>query len=323
MLSVYKDKTAIVLGGAGFIGYHLVGRLLKEGARVIVVDDMSRGRSVNKHARHLWAEVNHMESMLSIFESYSPEYVFNLTAVVAGVLHNQGHHIQMYMDNTAVLFPPVIAAAQAGVPNYLQTSSVCIYSPENQNPCKEESGFDGVPHPANAGYAEAKRDGERAVMWSDLKRAVIVRPSNVVGWGDYYDDKAHVLPALIRRAFEEEGDELQLYGPPDTVREFIDAIDVATGMMTALAYGEDRQAYNIGVNGKGALTIRQLAEKVLSISHIEKKITSDESIGGGDPKRWSDASKLNALGWEPVVQLDDSIDQAINFYIHRGTDGTE
>jgi GDP-L-fucose synthase len=239
--------------------------------------------------------------------------VFNLAAVVAGVLYNMDNHISMYKSNIDVLAGPVIAAITTGVPHYLQTSSVCVYSPTLNHPSQEEWGLIASPHEANAGYAEAKRDGERLIGWSDLEHAVIVRPSNVYGPFDYFDERAHVIPALVRKAVEE--DEIHVYGPQDTVREFIHSHDVAWGMMTALEHGEHGEAYNIGCNGENTLTTRALVEKIRHLADVEdKSLIYHEDVGGGDPLRFSDASKLRDLGWEHTVGLDEGIEETIRWY---------
>ena len=118
----------------------------------------------------------------------------------------------MYYSNIRVLTVPVAVADDVRVPVFLQTSSVCVYAPEHNSPCDECCGMMGTPHPANAGYAEAKRDGERVALWADnIQKVVIVRPSNIAGPGDYFDDMAHVVPAFVKRAFYNQS-EFMLYG---------------------------------------------------------------------------------------------------------------
>lgn len=354
--SFYKDKPVVVFGGAGMIGHMLVGYLMDVGAEVYVIDDFSRGRNIVDGAKYIayssdkeyledhpmilganWVrdrleyaqeywdrgvDVGDFESYVSVLEEIRPWYAFNLAAAVAGVLHNQSNHLQMYDDNVRVLAGPLRACELAGVGHFLQTSSVCVYAEQHQRPCREEFGLVGVPHESNAGYAESKRDGERMAIWSNIPRVVIARPSNVIGLKDYYDDKAHVVPAFIRRAAEERYDEdFIAYGSSAATREFIYSGDVAIGMMYALALGEDREAYNIGTNGNNFVTMYTLASKILEFvgnatgKRIDRTILFQSDRGGGDLLRYSDSTKLMKLGWKSRLDLDSILRIMIEEYL--------
>jgi GDP-L-fucose synthase len=330
----YSGKKVVVTGGAGFVGSHLVDLLDSVGANVIILDNLSRGVINIPGSNYYISNVdNYSTDMFWFKDAFA---VFNLAASVAGVLHNVDHNLDMFNENIMLQTVPVAAADSVGVPHFLQTSTVCAYAPECNAPSKEIFGLRGVPHQANGGYAEAKRDGERAVQWSGLEHAVIVRPSNIFGPRDHFDEKAHVIPALIRRAIEEDGPDFLLYGPPLVSREFVYVEDVAWGMMYALAFGENKEAYNIGCNDEkkfldghqlnNVITMADLAEKILRLTdNWHKTVLADESIGGGDSARWADATKLRSLGWEHNVDLEWGLYETIEWYIdnHISEDNEE
>lgn len=317
-MTFYSGKKIVVCGGAGFIGVQLVTELLNAGAHVIVLDDQSRGSNEIKHNNVEYYQTDVRMAEACDFHFKKDVYaVFNLAAVVAGVLYNMNNHISMYKSNVDVLTGPVVGAMTASVPHFLQTSSVCVYSPILNHPSQEEWGLIAKPHEANAGYAEAKRDGERLIEWSTLEHAVIVRPSNVFGPYDYFDDRAHVIPALIKKTLHE--DQIHVYGPQDVVREFIHSRDVALGMMQALEYGEHLGTYNIGCNGGNTVTIRALIEKIRHLAdHEDKEIIYHEDAGGGDPVRFSDASRLMDLGWEYTIDLNGGLLETMEWYKANG-----
>lgn len=351
----YGMKRVVVAGGAGFVGMQLV-RLLADlvGSKgeVIVLDDFSRGMNIVEagnvsyafrapHTSYVpyeltdwetsrrWVSATRSGCDISRPDRYSYllddiDIFFNLTAAVAGVLHNEGNHLQMYHDNISVLTAPLRACEEAGVPAYFQTSSVCVYAEDHQSPCDESAGWGGDPHPANAGYAEAKRDGERAALWSNIPHVVIGRPSNVIGPHDYFDGRAHVIPAFIHRSVTTDGD-FQAYGSATAQREFIFSWDVAMGMLYALAFGETRTVYNIGTGGDNMITMLTLATKInhmvgLSMHGVdpERRVIFDNSIGGGDEKRYSNSDRLRELGWKHTVGLNRALDYAICEYLYRG-----
>jgi GDP-L-fucose synthase len=327
--SFYSGKNVAITGGCGFVGSHLAELMVRLGANVVVLDDLSRGvnhlESVETLSNFYKADVSNFDSSLFWFKK-DIFAVFNLAASVAGVLHNESHNLDMYNENILLQTVPVAAAEAAGVPHFLQTSTVCTYSPENNAPSLESLGMRGIPHQANGGYAEAKRDGERAIEWANLRHAVIVRPSNIFGPKDHFDEKAHVIPALIKRVIDEDSDELLLYGPPDAIREFVYVEDVAMGMAFALAFGENGEAYNIGCNDVSAydstnilnnvISMENLARIIIEISDKKKRVVSDPTIGGGDNIRWADARKLHGLGWEHKVDLEWGLYETIEYYIN-------
>lgn len=347
MSEYYDGKKFCVVGGAGFVGSHLVEGLLLSGAEVYVIDNFSRGRNIFHEAEYLirtqlgsymshqWAggdwilanplELDYGGADVSCGRPYfayldKMDGVFNLAATVAGVIFNQSHHNKMYSENIALLAGPLLACEQAGVKNYMQTSSVCVYAEEYQSPCVEENGFLGVPHEANAGYAEAKRDGERMVSWSSIERAMIARPSNVIGPRDYYDNMAHVLPAFIKRAYQ-PGDNFILYGDPNIIREFIYVEDVAIGMMNVMRYGTNKWSYNIGTSGRTKVSIFELADMVLRMTGNQHKkiLLNTEVTSGGDIERFSDCSRAETeLGWKSVTGLEEAVAYTIIDYLMYG-----
>lgn len=320
----YSGMNVCVIGGCGFIGHHLTRYLLDLGANVTVIDNLSRGENIPGNISLFTEDAGEDPVKLSlIFEKKHIQVVFNLAAVVAGVLHNQKNHIQMYCDNVRVLSVPVWAAQMSTTVSwFLQTSSVCIYPDGKNSPALEVNGFLGDPVAANAGYSEAKRDGERVLEWATIPGKVIVRPSNVAGGpGDYYDDLAHVIPAFVARALacKESGEPFKLYGDVSFKREFIHPADVATGMLFAVAkVGREgaHNIYNIGTSGSTSISMGDLAMKILKKCDVRgfPDIVVDSSVGGGDHDRWSSASRLFGLGWRPEFDIDDIIDDAISGY---------
>ncbi len=307
----YRGRKVVVTGGRGFVGGTLSEKLVAAGAEVIILDDGSRGSRTPEGATIYAVDANHFDNCAFWFKDAFA--VFNLAASVAGVLHNMSHHVEMYSENVGLLLTPVMAAEHANVPHYLQVSSVCVYDPQLNHPSFEETGLLGTPHHANAGYAEAKRDGERFVLWSGLKHAVIVRPSNVFGPHDYFDEKAHVIPAMIKKAMEEEV--IHVHGPSQVEREFIYSYDVADGMMHALAYGNNKNAYNIGCHGNNRVTIAQLVDMIQAGTGTEdKRVVFHSESGGGDPVRFSSCGRISDLGWGYTVPLHVGLINTIEWY---------
>jgi GDP-L-fucose synthase len=308
--SFWNHTKVLIIGGCGMIGSQLVELLITQGAQVRVMDDLSRGTTRIPAAEYTYSDAGDEHHCRAMF--HDREVIFNLAATVAGVIYNVDHHYQMFTENYRVLETPVRVAKEYHTPHYLQTSSVCVYAPEWNHPCLEKNGLLGDPHPANLGYALAKRMGERLAHWAQLPHAVIVRPSNVYGPRDYYDDRAHVIPALIEKCLTTNP--VQVYGTGEEIREFVHSQDVARGMMLVMEHGLPDQAYNLGVGESEAISVYDLVCLIQEITGTTNKSIEFLGGSGGDPKRWSEITRSRDLGYSPTVSLRDGLTQTITWY---------
>lgn len=314
MPSLFNSKRVVVTGGAGFAGTHLVDLLVSLGASVIVVDDGRHDTAYHclpSGVIRMRADVGDPDALATPFRGAFA--VFNLAAHVAGVIYNQGNHLEMFHENMRVQTAPVIAAERAGVERFLQVSSVCVYSPDHNHPAIEANGQIGEPVAANNGYSWAKRMGERAALWSKIPHVVIVRPSNLYGPRDHFDERAHVIPALIRKAMT-ANEVINVNGTGNEVREFLHVHDAVRGMTAALMHGRHGQVYNLG--GQGAISIRDLVGLIqVATDTTDKAVMFSSDYDPGDPGRWSDAMAImKETGWWPVIDLADGLQSTVEWY---------
>lgn len=312
-------KTIAVVGGAGMIGTHVCEILLARGATVIVLDNFSNGekRLTHQNLSYVNGDARNFNTCTYVFQRQHAgldvkpvDAVMNLAANVAGVLYNTDHNLEMFYDNVALQTVPLMAAGSVGVKHFLQVSSICVYSEEEQAAANEEAKLRDEPTLGNYGYSWAKRMGERMAMVSDIERVVVVRPTNCYGIHDYFDRaKSHVIPAVIRKVVED--DVILMHGGPAITREFIFAEDAAEGMVAALEYGVDRNAYNLGTGGDTAVSLKQLVGMVKSILNVSKDVYW--SVGNtGDVHRSTDSSKAALhLGWRYKTNLGKGLKEVI------------
>lgn len=314
-MSDWHGARIVVTGGAGFVGSALVSLLLEAGAHVTVLDNFSRGQNVRSGAHSVTGDAGDLGTCLKTFQG--ADAVFNLAATVAGVIYNLTAHVEMFGENLRLQMVAPLAAAQMKVPRFLQVSSVCVYAPEHNHPCLEEFGHAGEPVAANAGYSWSKRMGERMAQWAHLEHLVIVRPSNIYGPGDYFDDKAHVIPALIKKALDPACEAVHLHGSGTEVREFLYVEDVARGMAHALLHGMPGAVYNLGTNGRTAVSIHVLARQILNAAQVQKPIVTHPDADSGDVSRWSDCTRIESLGWRAETELQAGLAETIRWYRHQ------
>jgi GDP-L-fucose synthase len=158
--------------------------------------------------------------------------------------------------------------------------------------------------------------GERICDWAfegSSTRYVIVRPTNIYGPRDYFDETAHVIPALIRK-FSSGKDAVEVFGG-NQKREFIYVEDVARGMLAAAEHGQRGEAYNLGTNGGTQVNIRELALTIAEITDFQGHINFVEGAPTGDRSRSTDSGKANALGWDYIMTLESGLQRTVDWWL--------
>lgn len=319
MDNYWQNKQVAVTGGRGMIGSWLVDFLLAAGAKVTVMDTGVRGKNHNPFARYIdvrQADCTSPGRCGAVFRN--KDVVFNLAAEVGGIYHNLNHQTEQFVGNMHLQMAPVLGAVSAKVPVFVQVSTVCVYPDSRNNPAYEEDGHIDYPEGSNAGYAWAKRMGERVAHWAfagTQTRYMIVRFTNAYGTRDYFDDRPHVIPALIKK-FCSELDPVPVYGG-DQTREFIYDQDAARGIMAAAERGLCGEVYNVGTSGDTTISISGLAETIRYLCQSNAKIDYVQSEPTGDMHRCTDSSKIHALGWYHLVSLKEGLDHTVRSYRER------
>jgi GDP-L-fucose synthase len=307
----------VVTGARGFVGSFLVDFLIEQGAHVEGMDTQVRGYNHNSYAHYAdprQSDVTRRGNCAVMFRD--ADVVFNLAAHVGGLYHNIAHQAEMYWGNMQCLASPALAAAKVGVPVYLQVSTVCIYADGLNNPAHEAWGHRREPEQGNEGYAWAKRMGERICHWAfennETTRYVIVRPTNLYGPRDYFDDTAHVIPALVRK-FTDGREVVKVFGGLQE-REFLYVEDVARGMMAVAEKGARGEAYNLGTAGATQISIAGLVEMIQRRTGFQGEVEWVKDMPTGDNRRSTNTEKARALGWKHEIGLAEGLDRTITWW---------
>ncbi len=306
----------LVTGGTGFIGSHLVARLLSEGHAVTVLDERGPGtRPPQAPATYVQGDVRDRSLVWKILGDQ--DAVFHLAAVV-GVPHAISH--QWDSLTTAALGTVHIleAVRERDVPVFLASSSA-IYGKSWGGRLGEEREVRlGNTHRPAWTYSYAKLTEEllgRAAATEWGCRVVVGRLFNVIG---PYQSAAYgaVVPRFVERALA--GLPLDVYGDGSQTRTFADVRDAVEGILTVWTRGTSGQVYNIG--GTDETRIVDLARMVVSLSGSRSPIRTvpfDQVFDAmfEEPfRRAPSLKRLSALGYWPRYTLADSLREIIAHY---------
>jgi UDP-glucose 4-epimerase len=256
----------LVTGGAGFIGSHLVERLLRDGKSVVVVDDLSTGslenlRGVANHPklRTVASKISACAELPQIVAQAGSIYHLAAAVGVELVVNSPIHVLETNLHETEVLLE---AAAPPRVPVLLASTSEVYGKSQKQAFSEEDDLLIGPPHQARWGYACSKLMDEFLTLAYAKERAlpvVIARLFNTVGprqTGQY----GMVLPRFIAAA--RSGQPIRVYGDGQQTRCFCYVLDTVEALIRlqncAAARGE---VFNVG--GTEEISIRDLARRVV------------------------------------------------------------
>jgi nucleoside-diphosphate-sugar epimerase len=308
----WEGKKVVVTGGCGFVAHHLVPLLLEAGAEVAVVTRTTECPELG--VKTLYWDMGNTDSCRWAF--HDADAVFNLAAVVGGQKDTMAFQARHFLANVTTQCAPAIAAFEAGVETFVQVSSVSAYAPKYSTMAIEAQADLGQPA---YGYGYAKRMGEQTIRWLCEKhpwRGIIVRMTNMCGEHDHYGPNAHVVPYLIWRFVESNGEPVVLYGNGKGTRDLMHAEDGARGMMAAAERGTGGRLYNIGTGQE--VTIRALAEKIRDLTGSQSRIEFSDPTAVVDERRCTVSSRaLCELGWKPQICLGDGLRRAVNWYMEH------
>lgn len=316
----WRGKRVSVLGGAGFIGSHLVERLLTADANVRVVT-----RSAATAGRFLEPILDRVEVVQADCGDpdgarravRSCDVVVHLAATVAGIAVNRLHPATMFAENVRLVVPVFDACVAEGVQKVLYTSSACVYPGNAPIPTGEELGFVGDPEETNLGYGWAKRVGELCARFYAEEHGLqvaIVRPYNAYGPRDDFDLRtSHVIPSLIRRALEEPGGELVVWGSGRQTRSFIFVSDLVYALMLAVEKAPGAEPINIG--SVEEVMIGDLARTVARLTGCGKSVVFDVTKPDGQLRRQPELRRAKEeLGFVAQISLTEGLARSIEFY---------
>ncbi|HEV7437557.1 MAG TPA: UDP-glucuronic acid decarboxylase family protein [Pseudorhizobium sp.] len=309
-----RAGTALVAGGAGFVGSHLCDALLSRGQRVICVDSYLTGSEANirplmNHPGFRIVEKDICEK-LSFDEPV--DYVYNLACAASPPQYqaDPAHTMMTCVVGTGNL----LALAEEHNASFLQASTSEVYGDPEEHPQREDYRGNVNCTGPRACYDEGKRAAE--ALCFDLLRAgrVDVRVARIFNtYGPRMQpNDGRIVSNLIVQALS--GNSLTIYGTGEQTRSFCYVTDLVEGLMSLMMVTPNPEV-PVNLGNPGEFTINELARMVVemvptSAGLVQKPLPKD------DPqRRRPDISRAKELlGWEPAVPLAEGLRQTVEWF---------
>jgi GDP-D-mannose 3', 5'-epimerase len=308
-------KTAVVTGAGGFIGGHLVKRLLSDGVQVRGVDvkPLDEWYQQSAEAESLQLDVSTQEGAAAAVKGV--DTVFNLAADMGGmgfIENNKALCMLSVLTSTHML----VEAERADVERFFYSSSACVYAAEHQTspevvPLKEEDAYPAMPED---GYGWEKLFSERMCRHFEEDLGLLTRVAryhNIYGPQGTWEGGREKAPAAISRkvaqAVQSGVHEIEIWGDGEQTRSFTYIDDCLEGTLRLTA-SDITEPLNVGSDE--LVTINQLVDIVEGVAGVklerEYKLDAPQGVRG----RNSDNTRIEKLlGWTPSITLQHGLEQ--------------
>ena len=314
-----QNARILVVGGAGYIGSHIVRQLINARHQVVILDDLSTGyrRLVHQNAEFIQGHLGDMQLLDQLFNKYDFDAVMHFAAF-SQVGESMHHPLRYYRNNLSDTITLMEAMKSHGIRRFVFSSTAAVYGEPVEVPITES-------HPClpTNPYGNTKLAVERLLADCDAAyglKFIALRYFNAAGAdesaeiGEMHDPETHLIPNLFKAALGQI-DHIRLFGTdyatPDgtCIRDYVHVNDLAQAhllSLDALLADGKSTVYNLGSNS--GFSVKEVIDKTEAV--IGKKIPIVDA-----PRRSGDPAKLVAssekikreLGWAPSYESMETI----------------
>ena len=304
-------KRTYVAGHLGMVGSALVRELnKKKNKRAVITASRNELDLTNQ------SDVN------NFIKQVMPDEIIVAAAKVGGIHANSTYPAEFIYDNLAISTNLIHSAYKNKIKKLLYLGSSCIYPREAIQPISEKELLSGPLEKTNEWYAISKIAGIKLCQ-SFRKQYncdfISAMPTNLYGIKDnYHLENAHVIPAIMHRAFlakKNNEQKLIIWGTGNATREFLFVDDLAEGCIFLLnEYSED-SPINLGTGVE--VSIKDLAVKICEIVGFNGELVFDTTKPDGTPRKVLDITKINKLGWKSKTNLEDGLKTSFEWFLNN------
>jgi UDP-glucose 4-epimerase len=326
-----RQKTALVTGGAGFIGSHLADRLIAENYRVIIVDNLSTGKKENINPKAVFYQMDILSPDLSgVFAKENPEIVFHLAAQISVRQSTENpvkdaetnilgslNLLQNFIKTLPLPSSPSLGEGEdlggGGIKSKVIFASTggALYGDAEQIPTSED-----YPIWPLSPYGIAKSTVEKYLYYYHQifnLPFISLRLANVYGPRQDPQGEAGVVAIFCNKLLNNE--QPVINGTGEQTRDYVFVGDVAEALLLA-ANTPKTGMFNVGT-GKET-SVNQLFEMLKNIIRAKQQAVYGSAKTGEQQRSALDYSKIkNELAWEPAISLEQGLEKTVNWFANN------
>ncbi|MCC5974542.1 MAG: SDR family oxidoreductase [Rubellimicrobium sp.] len=305
-------KRILVTGGAGFLGSHLIDRLLDRGDDVLCVDNLFTGTKRNIEHLHNHPRFEFIRHDVTFPLYVEVDEIWNL-ACPAAPIHYQHDPVQTTKTSVHGAINMLGLAKRLGC-RIFQASTSEVYGDPTVHPQREDYWGNVNPVGPRSCYDEGKRCAE--TLFFDYHRQLgldikVARIFNTYGPRMHPND-GRVVSNFIVQALR--GEDITIYGDGSQTRSFCYVDDLIEGFLRLMDSAEGLTG-PVNLGNPGEFTIRELAERVITLTRSRSKLTF-HPLPQDDPMQRCPDIELarRELQWEPVVALEEGLERTVGYF---------
>lgn len=298
----------LVTGGAGFIGSHIVDKLIENGHDVVVVDDLSTGSMENVHKNAVLHTMDiRSEYIGRIFAMEKPDVIIHHAAQidVQKSIKQPGVDADINIVGTVNILENCV---KYGVKKIIYASSAAVYGTPQYLPVDEKHIVDPISY-----YGISKHTPEHYIKVYNLLyglKYTILRYANVYGPRQDPKGEGGVVSIFTNRMLNDE--QPTIFGDGEATRDYIYVGDIAEANIKALELG-DNEIINVSTNSTTA--VNELFQTIKEIVGFNKEpIYADERKGDIKHSCLDNGKAKELLGWQPQYSLEDGLRRTVEYY---------
>ncbi len=304
---LHPEQTILIAGAEGMVGSAMVRLLGRHGYTNLLTPPRAALDYTNQVA------------VREYLATHRPDVVVVAAAKVGGIYANMTYPAEFIYTNLMIASNLIHESYQMGVQRLLYLGSTCIYPREAPQPIPEEALLTGPLEKTNEAYALAKIAGIKLCEYYRRQYGchyISAMPTNLYGPGDtYHSENAHVIPALIRRFHEAKLanlPEVSIWGTGKALREFLYVEDLAEACLFLLQHYDAPEQINVGSDEE--VTILDVAKEIAEVVGYQGNLVQDLSKPDGTPRKKTDTTRINRMGWRPKISLREGLEQSYSDY---------
>jgi len=313
MAFIFKNKRVFATGGAGFIGSHIVDRLVKDGAEVTIYDNFSTGQEEfiahhkgNTAVRVVRADVLDLKRLTEAMAGH--DFVFHLqaNADVRGGITDTRVDLE---QNTIATWNVLEAMRVNGIRRIAFSSSATVYGEPAVFPTPESY----APVQTSL-YGASKLAGEAMIQAYSEYYDMHCYIFRFVSWiGERY---THGVIFDFMKKLNSNPRELEVLGDGNQRKSYLDVVDGVNGIFYAIQHAKDKKnVFNLGHDDfMNVLDLAGVVTEEMGLKDVRFRTTGGERGWLGDsPIVHLDTTKLKSLGWKPQVSIEQGIRNTVRY----------